>query len=99
MTFDDVTATVLPRYLTLTLFPYDGVIDLNGDGWLEIIPETGRAIFWNVGDGMFEEQPVDDFCCGMQWAVADFDGDGRVDIHHATSNFPDQSDRILWNRD
>lgn len=61
--------------------------DFDGDGWpdLALVADFGGSkIYWNNGNGTFTEATqasglgLDEF--GMGVAVADFDGDGRLDV-------------------
>ncbi len=88
MTFTDVTGTNLPP-LSAALTNSNGlaIVDFNGDGWPEFVPENGEVIYWNTGGGVFVERLLPGICCGSHTTVADFDTDGSPDIyHHAASN-------------
>ncbi|MHC4216827.1 MAG: CRTAC1 family protein [Planctomycetota bacterium] len=80
------------RGLGAVTFPaeYGGINarDLDGDGLSEIICPPDNTLFWNRGGGVFERdrlcaQPVGVVIEGL---LADFTGDGRVDLLVAGSN-------------
>ncbi|MHC4416869.1 MAG: FG-GAP repeat domain-containing protein, partial [Planctomycetota bacterium] len=62
--------------------------DLDGDGLSEIICPPDNALFWNRGDGTFERKPLCDHPVAvvMEGLMADFTGDGRIDLLVAGSN-------------
>jgi hypothetical protein len=62
--------------------------DLDGDGLSEIVCPPDNAIFWNRGGGAFERAKLCDHPVGvvMEGLLADFTGDGRIDLLVAGSN-------------
>jgi hypothetical protein len=57
---------------------YVAVIDVNGDGKLDLITTDSGALLGN-GDGTFRASPVPGSGAGAA-AVGDFNGDGKVDV-------------------
>ena len=105
MTFEDATANLLPPGISNWPMLDKGVVDLNGDGWPDIILEGNpdpSSVLWNTGGGMFVQEflPGGICYCGGYISIADFDGDGRLDIHwDFNSEFdPNNKNFIMWNR-
>ena len=105
MTFEDATANLLPPGISNWPMLDKGVVDLNGDGWLDIILEGNpdpSSVLWNTGGGMFVQEflPGGICACGTYISIADFDGDGRLDLHwDLNSEFePNNKNLIMWNR-
>jgi hypothetical protein len=102
----DVTDAALPAGPVEGMIPMFGLVDLNLDGWPDIVPvmhTREQAILWNSGDGTFTEVLVAPGTGmgggGVEIIVGDFDGDGRPDLHwdydtpgHGPGN------EITWNR-
>ncbi len=97
MIFRDVTDTNLGTVGNLDPNG-QAVIDLNNDGWLDLIPESDQvSVLWNSGDGVFVQENLPlGFGSGKNIAVGDFDGDGRIDIHRDARD--GQTNRIAWNQ-
>lgn len=89
----------------LDYFEGIGALDWNGDGWLDIVADNDGSvtIFENPADGTaafikrFEiDHGIPDQASGAgdYLTVADYDGDGLVDISHRTSAGAD-----IWHRE
>jgi hypothetical protein len=73
------------------------VIDLNNDGWLDLIPESDHvSVLWNSGDGVFVQENLPPGFGAAKIAVGDFDGDGRIDIHRDARD--GVANKIAWNQ-
>lgn len=75
-----------------------GVIDLNGDGWLDVAPEDGQSVYWNVGDGNFAPTAMPGVCCNNFTTVADFDTDGNPDVFMFNSHRDTEPNTLYLNR-
>jgi hypothetical protein len=81
--FEDVTAKAGVRACGLGMGAHWA--DLDGDGRLDLyLTNVGpNAVWWNRGDGTFEEgrgTGLEDPLFSVGAAVLDFDGDGRLDV-------------------
>ncbi|MBI3415602.1 MAG: CRTAC1 family protein [Verrucomicrobia bacterium] len=67
-----------PKLLEPSLLLYD----LDGDGLSEIILPRRNLVYWNLGRGKFRNEPLCEHpLAGLNATLlADFDGDGRVDL-------------------
>jgi len=97
MSFEDVSASWLPTDPKIMTSNGLGIIDLNNDGWPELTPETDEAIYWNTGAGVFIRSPLHAVGGGSFTTVADFDMNGRPDIHHYHSNRIEQTNTLYLN--
>ncbi len=98
MSFEDVTSSWLPADPTSLTSNGLGIIDLNDDGWPELMPETDEAIYWNTGNGVFTKSPLPAVCCGSFTTVADFDMNGRPDIYLYGSNRIELTNTLYLNQ-
>ena len=90
--FEDVTAASGIRACGLGMGAFWA--DLDGDGKLDLyLTNVGpNDVWWNRGDGTFEEgrdTGLEDPLFSVGAAFADFDGDGRVDV--AVANYLDST--------
>ena len=81
--FEDVTAKTGIHACGLGMGAF--WVDLDGDGRLDLyLTNAGRnTVFWNRGDGTFEEGKdtgLEDPLFSIGAAFLDYDGDGRVDV-------------------
>ncbi len=90
--FEDVTARSGIRACGLGMGAF--WVDLDGDGRLDLyLTNVGpNAVWWNRGDGTFEEGKdtgLEDPLFSVGAAFLDYDGDGRVDV--AVANYLDST--------
>ena len=90
--FEDVTARSGIRACGLGMGAFWA--DLDGDGRLDLyLTNVGaNAVWWNRGDGTFEEgreTGLEDPLFSVGAAILDFDGDGRLDV--AVANYLDST--------
>jgi hypothetical protein len=90
--FEDVTARSGIRACGLGMGAF--WVDLDGDGRLDLyLTNVGpNAVWWNRGDGTFEEgrdTGLEDPLFSVGAAFLDYDGDGRVDV--AVANYLDST--------
>jgi enediyne biosynthesis protein E4 len=90
--FEDVTASSGIRACGLGMGAFWA--DLDGDGHLDLyLTNVGpNAVWWNRGDGTFEEgrgTGLEDPLFSVGAAMLDFDGDGRLDV--AVANYLDST--------
>jgi enediyne biosynthesis protein E4 len=96
------------KFLPETMGSGGAFVDLNGDGWLDIVLINGRdwtakgrrsfsAIYKNSGNGTFTDVTVasgfDVEMYGMGIAAGDYDNDGRDDLYVTTL----EGDRLFHN--
>ena len=90
--FEDVTARSGIRVCGLGMGAFWA--DLDGDGLLDLyLTNVGpNAVWWNRGDGTFEEgrgTGLEDPLFSVGAAILDYDGDGRLDV--AVANYLDST--------
>lgn len=93
MTFTDVTDSHFVQTPLLGGAYRPFIADLNSDGWPDVLAQgTGDylRIYWNNGNGFTEYRFAQDTAIdtrGASTTLADFNGDGRTDIHIGRSNY------------
>ena len=97
-TFHDQPDTALNIIRTDGFFDKTFALDLNQDGWLDLVAEQnhfGVRLYQNVG-GHFEErtETLPTGTSGARPRTADFDGDDRIDI----ALFSGNKTRIAWGK-